>query len=66
MDDLRYHVAQLLVRDIDAHAESIAAVAESGGKRVIPHLLEVFIIDAIANDWNRFGFPEVLRERDPP
>lgn len=66
MDGLRHHVDRLLVRDVDAHAESVAALAESGDERVIPHLLEVLIIDAIANNWDRFGFPEVFRERDPP
>ena len=65
-DDLHDHVEQLLVRDADAHAAAIDALAEHGDERVVPHLLEVLVIDAIGNDWERFGFPEVLRDRDPP
>jgi len=64
--DLEAHVEQLLVRDADAHAEAIEALAEHGDERVVPHLLEVLVIDAIGNDWATFGFPEVLRDRDPP
>lgn len=65
-NDLQHHVDRLLVRDAAAHTEAVAALAESGDERVVPHLLEVLVIDAIANDWKRFGFPEVLRNRDPP
>ncbi|MFB6269933.1 MAG: hypothetical protein ABEH83_08325, partial [Halobacterium sp.] len=64
--DLEEYVEQLLVRDADAHAEAVDALAEHGDERVVPHLLEVLVIDAIGNDWEQFGFPEVLRERDPP
>ena len=64
--DLHALVDRLLVRDADAHAEAVAALADSGDERVVPHLLEVLVIDAIANDWERFGFPEVLRSHDPP
>ncbi len=63
---LQEHVEQLLVRDADAHADAIDALAEHGDERVVPHLLEVLVIDAIGNDWEQFGFPEVLRNRDPP
>ncbi|NIC00844.1 DUF3179 domain-containing (seleno)protein [Halobacterium sp. R2-5] len=63
---LEAHVEQLLVRDADAHAEAVDALAEHGDERVVPHLLEVLVIDAIGNDWAQFGFPEVLRSRDPP
>ena len=56
----------LLVRDREAHAEAVAALAETGQERAIPYLFEVCVIDAIANDWASFGFPEVLRARDPP
>ncbi|WP_435064380.1 DUF3179 domain-containing (seleno)protein [Halobaculum sp. EA56] len=65
-DRLRDLTDDLLVRDADAHAEAVAALAEEGDERVIPHLFEVLVIDAIANDWGRFGFPAVLRGRDPP
>ncbi|MCG1003260.1 MULTISPECIES: DUF3179 domain-containing (seleno)protein [Halobacterium] len=64
--DLDAYVEQLLVRDADAHADAIEALAEHGDERVVPHLLEVLVIDAIGNDWEQFGFPEVLRSRDPP
>ena len=63
---LRDLTDRLLVRDADAHAEAIEALAEDGDERVVPHLLEVLVIDAIANDWETFGFPEVLRSHDPP
>lgn len=59
-------VDRLLVRDADAHAAAIEELTESGDERVIPHLLELLVIDSIANDWERFGFPAVLRNHDPP
>jgi len=59
-------VDQLLVRDREAHAEAVAALAATGDERAIPYLFEVAVVDAIANDWPSFGFPEVLRERAPP
>ncbi|MFB6354638.1 MAG: DUF3179 domain-containing (seleno)protein [Halobacteriales archaeon] len=67
-DDARLHelTEQLLVRDREAHAAAIDELAASGDERVIPHLFEVCVVDAIANDWASFGFPEVLRDRDPP
>lgn len=64
--DLQEQVERLLVRDADAHAEAVEALAEHGDERVVPHLLEVLVIDAIGNDWEQFGFPEVLRDHDPP
>ena len=57
---------QLLQRDAGAHAAAIDALAEVGDDRVVPHLVEVLIIDSIANNWQEFGFPAVLRDRDPP
>jgi len=63
---LRDLTDRLLVRDADAHAEAIGTLAEVGDERVIPHLVEVLVIDSIANDWEEFGFPAVLREHDPP
>jgi hypothetical protein len=63
---LQHLVDRLLVRDANAHAAAVEALAEEGDERVVPHLLEVLVIDAIGNDWERFGFPEVLRDRDPP
>lgn len=59
-------VNQLLERDVGAHADAIDELAEVGDDRVVPHLLEVLVIDAIGNDWSEFGFPAVLRDRDPP
>ncbi|MFD1600916.1 DUF3179 domain-containing (seleno)protein [Halobellus rarus] len=63
---LRWLTEQLLVRDADVHATTVAALAEEGDERVVPHLVELLVIDSIANDWERFGFPAVLRDRDPP
>ena len=65
-DRLRELTDRLLVRDADAHAAAVEALAEVGDERVIPHLVELMTIDSIANDWGEFGFPAVLRERDPP
>ncbi|MDZ7701181.1 MAG: DUF3179 domain-containing (seleno)protein [Halobacteriales archaeon] len=65
-DAIEAHAEGLLVRDRAAHADAVAALAESGDERAIPYLFEVSVIDAIASDWGAFGFPEVLRERDPP
>jgi len=59
-------VDELLVRDADAHAEAVTALEAVGDERVVPHLVEVLIVDGIANDWSSFGFPEILRDRDPP
>lgn len=59
-------VDRLLVRDRDAHADAIATLAERGDERVVPHLVELVVIDSIANGWDEFGFPEVLRDRSPP
>ena len=56
----------LLRRDRDVHAAAIAELAERGDERVVPHLVELVVIDSIANDWGRFGFPEVMREHAPP
>ncbi|MFB6077923.1 MAG: DUF3179 domain-containing (seleno)protein [Halarchaeum sp.] len=63
---LRELTDRLLVRDADAHADAVAELADRGDERVVPHLLEVLVIDGIANDWERFGFPEVLRSHSPP
>ncbi|NHN61652.1 MULTISPECIES: DUF3179 domain-containing (seleno)protein [Halorussus] len=64
--ELRDLVDRLLTRDADAHARALERLAEVGDERVIPHLVEVEMIDSIANDWSEFGFPEVLRDRAPP
>jgi len=63
---LRGLTERLLTRDADAHAAAIRTLAQVGDERVIPHLVELMVIDSIANDWGEFGFPAVLRERDPP
>lgn len=65
-DDVEVLAERLLVRDRNAHAEAVSALAETGDERAIPYLFEVAVIDAIAGDWGSFGFPEVLRKRDPP
>jgi hypothetical protein len=65
-DRLRSLAEQLLVRDRAAHADAVDGLARTGDERAIPYLFEVCVVDAIANDWDSFGFPEVLRERDPP
>ena len=59
-------VDELVVRDAAAHAAAIEELAAVGDERVIPHLIDVATIHAIASDWGRFGFPEALRERAPP
>lgn len=64
--DLRTLVDRLLLRDADAHREALGTLAEHGDERVIPHLVELTMIDAIAGDWEQFGFPEVLRNHSPP
>jgi len=64
--DLQSLVERLLVRDVDAHAEAVSELAARGDERVVPHLIELLVVDSIANDWATFGFPEVLRERAPP
>ena len=56
----------LLRRDRDVHAAAIAELAERGDERVVSHLVELVVIDSIASDWGRFGFPEVMREHAPP
>ena len=56
----------LLRRDRDVHDAAISELAERGDERVIPHLVELVVIDSIGNDWGRFGFPEVMREHSPP
>jgi len=63
---LRELTDRLLVRDADAHAAAIDELAAVGDERVIPHLVELVVIDSIANGWGEFGFPAVLRDRDPP
>ena len=65
-EHLQSLVDDLLTRDADVHADAIQELAEVGDERVVPHLLEVFVIDSIGNDWQKFGFPAVLRDRDPP
>ncbi|WP_144901021.1 DUF3179 domain-containing (seleno)protein [Halobellus captivus] len=63
---LQWLTDQLLVRDADVHATAIDALAEEGDDRVVPHLVELLVIDSIANDWEQFGFPAALRSHDPP
>ncbi|WP_311172689.1 DUF3179 domain-containing (seleno)protein [Halobellus ordinarius] len=65
-DRLQSLTDRLLDRDVDAHAAAIEKLAEEGDERVVPHLVELLVIDSIANDWAEFGFPAVLREHDPP
>ena len=56
----------LLRRDRRAHRRALGELARRDDERVIPHLVELVVIDSIANDWSRFGFPEVMREHSPP
>ncbi|QSW97695.1 DUF3179 domain-containing (seleno)protein [Haloterrigena alkaliphila] len=65
-DDLAALVADLLVRDADAHADALEAIAATGDDRVVPHLIEVLMIHEIGSNWAQFGFPEVLRDHSPP
>lgn len=64
--ELHELVDRLLIRDADAHRRALEQLAEIGDERVIPHLLELEMIDAIGDNWSQFGFPEVLRDRSPP
>ncbi|WP_435181105.1 DUF3179 domain-containing (seleno)protein [Halorussus sp. AFM4] len=64
--ELRDLVDRLLTRDPDVHRRALERLAEVGDERVVPHLIEVEMIDAIGNNWSEFGFPEVLRDRAPP
>jgi hypothetical protein len=64
--ELERLVDDLLVRDADTHAEALDELAASGDRRIVPHLLEVLMIHEIGGNWEQFGFPEVLRDRDPP
>lgn len=59
-------VEKLLTRDREAHAEAVEELAEHGDERVIPHLVELVMVDSIANNWTDFGFPEVIREEKKP
>jgi hypothetical protein len=63
---LKHLTERLLVRDADAHAAAVETLAAEGDERVVPYLLEVFVIDSIGNGWAKFGFPEVLRSHAPP
>ena len=65
-DTLRSLTNRLLERDEDAHRAALSELADVGDERVVPHLIEVAMIDAIAGDWETFGFPEVLRAHSPP
>ncbi len=57
---------RLLEKDAAVHADALEALREEGDERVIPHLVELEMIHAIGSEWERFGFPEVLRDRAPP
>ena len=62
---LRKLGARLLDQDRKAHAQAVRELGSSDDERAIPYLFEAAVIDAIANDWASFGFPEVLRDCDP-
>ncbi|WP_458187216.1 DUF3179 domain-containing (seleno)protein [Haladaptatus sp. NG-WS-4] len=64
--DLHDLADRLLVKDRAVHRETLSRIAEEGDDRLVPHLVELATLDAVANDWQRFGFPEVLREESPP
>ncbi|MFC6719265.1 DUF3179 domain-containing (seleno)protein [Natrialbaceae archaeon GCM10025810] len=64
--ELRSLVDDLLVRDADEHARALERLAEIGDRRVVPHLIEVLMIHEIGSNWDRFGFPWVLRDHSPP
>ncbi|WP_436348302.1 DUF3179 domain-containing (seleno)protein [Natronorubrum sp. FCH18a] len=59
-------VDDLLIRDAETHREALEAIATKGDSRVVPHLIEVLMIDEIGGNWSQFGFPEVLRDHSPP
>lgn len=59
-------VEELLHKNLDDHERAMEALAEEGDERVVPHLVEIAQIDAVANNWETFGHPEILRERQIP
>lgn len=63
LDDL---VTKLLNRNVDTHIAALNGIAAADDKRVVPHLIEILMIHEIADNWNQFGFPEVLRNHSPP
>lgn len=65
-DALAALLDDLLVQDVDRHASALEELAAAGDERVLPHLVDVAALDAVARDWPQFGVPETHRERDPP
>jgi hypothetical protein len=63
---LRELVERLLAADRREHDRAIDALAGEGDRRVVPHLVEVATLHAVATDWGTFGFPEVVRDGPPP
>ncbi|MFB6297729.1 MAG: DUF3179 domain-containing (seleno)protein [Salinirussus sp.] len=57
---------RLLVKDVDEHAAALSELAGVGDERVVPHLVELCYLDTVANDWAKFGFPEIFRRKHPP
>lgn len=57
---------RLLIKDVDEHESALAALADEGDERVTPHLVEILYLDTVANDWDKYGFPETFRRKDPP
>lgn len=64
--ELESLVGDLLVRDAATHEAALEELADFDDRRVVPHLIEVLTIHEIGRHWDRFGFPEVLRDHSPP
>jgi hypothetical protein len=65
-DALAAVVDDLLVQDAERHERALDALARVGDERVLPHLVDVAALDAVAGDWSEFGFPETHRDHAPP
>lgn len=65
-EQLQSLLERLLRKNVQSHREALDELATVGDRRIIPHLVEIAQLDAIANNWDRFGHPELLRERHTP
>lgn len=64
--DLSSLLERLLWKDSSAHRDTLNQIARIGDRRVIPHLVEIAQLDAVANNWEQFGHPEILRDERTP
>jgi hypothetical protein len=57
---------RLLVKDVAVHERVLEELGSVGDERVVPHLVEVLYLDTVANNWEKFGFPEIARREPTP